>query len=245
MAFEVVAAIDLSRGGLARATSSGVERVEAFGGDPIAAAAAAIEEGVRWVHVVDLDRAMTGVARGLEILRSIAGLGALVQASGGIVDSDIVEESLSAGATRVVLGSAALVDMAGAQELIRAFGERLAVGIEARGDRIRARGRHETDLPLGETVDDLAAAGAARFVVTAVPRVGSLSGPNLEQVARVVATGRPVLAAGGIASVNDLRLLRDVGAAGAIVGRAALEGTFDLRGVISEFGGGLDVGGAR
>ena len=245
MAFEVVAAIDLSRGALARATSSGVERVETFGGDPLAAAASAIEEGVRWIHVVDLDRAMTGASRNLKIMRSIADLGVLVQASGGIIDADTVDESLSTGAARVVLSSATLLDLERARELIRVFGERLAIGIEARGDRIRARGGIETDLPFGEPVDDLAAAGAARFVVTAVPRVGSLSGPNMEQVARAVETGRPVLAAGGIASLGDLRLLRDAGAAGAIVGRAALEGTFDLRGAIAEFGGERDLGGGR
>jgi phosphoribosylanthranilate isomerase len=235
VAFEILVAVDVSRGTLARATSSGVERIDAFGGDPIAAARAALEAGVRWIHVVDLDRAMAGMGRNLETVRTVAALGGRVQASGGIVSSDVIDEVLAAGAERAVLGSAALEDLERSGELIATYGERLAVGIEARGDRIRARGHRETDLPLGETVDDLAAAGAARFVVTAVPRVGSLSGPNLDQVRRVVATGRCVIAAGGIGSLEDLRLVREAGADGAIVGRAALERAIDLREAAASF----------
>jgi phosphoribosylformimino-5-aminoimidazole carboxamide ribonucleotide (ProFAR) isomerase len=236
MAFEVIVAIDVSGGALARATSSGLIRLDAFDGDPIAAAGAAIESGVRWIHLVDLDRATRGAARNLDLIRSIAGLGVRVQASGGVVAREDVEAALSAGAERVVLGSAALVDLDRAHGAIDTFGARLAIGIEARGDRIRARGRHETDLPLAETVDALVASGAARFVVTAVPRVGSLSGPNLDLVAAVVARGRPVVAAGGIGSLDDLRLVRDTGAEGAIVGRAALERELDLRAAIAAFG---------
>ena len=236
MGLEILVAVDVSRGVLARATSSGVERVQAFGGDPMAAAMAVIEAGVRWIHVVDLDRAMTGVGRNLETVRRVAALGCHVQASGGIVSSGTIEEVLAAGAERAVLGSAALEDLGRASELIATYGERLAVGIEARGDRIRARGAHDTDLPLGETVDALVAADTARFVVTAVPRVGSLSGPNLDQVRRVVATGRPVIAAGGIGSLEDLRLVREAGAEGAIVGRAALERSIDVRAAAASFG---------
>jgi phosphoribosylformimino-5-aminoimidazole carboxamide ribonucleotide (ProFAR) isomerase len=233
--FEIIVAVDVSRGALARATSSGVERVDAFGGDPIAAARTAIEAGVRWIHVVDLDRAMTGMGRNLETVRAVAGLGCHVQASGGIVSSDVIEDVLVAGAERAVLGSAALADMERSGELIATFGERLAIGVEARDDRIRARGPRETDLPLGETVDALAAADAARFVVTAVPRVGSLSGPNIDQVRRVAATGCPVIAAGGIGSLRDLGLVREAGAEGAIVGRAALEGALDVRASVAAF----------
>jgi len=234
--FEILVAVDVSRGVLARATSSGVERVDAFGGDPIAAARSAIEAGVRWIHVVDLDRAMTGMGRNLETVRAVAGLGCRVQASGGIVSSDVIEDVLAAGAERAVLGSAALGDLERSGELIAVFGERLAIGVEARGDRIRARGPRETDLPLGETVDALVAADAVRFVVTAVPRVGSLSGPNIDQVRRVAATGRPVIAAGGIGSLADLGLVREAGAEGAIVGRAALEGALDVRAAVMAFG---------
>lgn len=236
MPFELLVAVDVSRGALARATSSGVERVDAFDGDPVAAARAAIDAGVRWIHVVDLDRAMTGAGRNLDVVRAVAALGCRVQASGGIVGAEPIEQVLGAGAERAVLGSAALMDLEGARALIASFGGRLAVGIEGRGERIRARGHRETDLPLGATVDGLAAAGAERFVVTAVPRVGSLSGPNLDQIRRVVTTGRPVVAAGGIGSLHDLRLVRESGAEGAIVGRAALEGAIDLRAAVAAFG---------
>lgn len=232
---EILVAVDVSHGALARATSSGLERVDTFGGDPVAAATEAIGAGVRWIHVVDLDRAMTGVGRNLATVRAVAALGCHVQASGGIVSAEAIDDVLAAGAERAVIGSAALEDLRGAGELIARFGERVAVGIEARGDRIRARGARQTDLALGDTLDALVVAGAERFVVTAVPRVGSLSGPNVDQVRRVVAGGRPVIAAGGIASLHDLRLVDEAGAEGAIVGRAALEGSLDVGAAVAAF----------
>ena len=102
------------------------------------------------------------------------------------------------------------------------------MGIEVDDGVVRARGRSEVELPLDETLAWLAATAVPRFVVTAVRRVGELHGPDLDVVRRVLAAGRPVLAAGGIASLQDLRDVRDAGADGAVVGRAALEEGFDL-----------------
>jgi len=148
-------------------------------------------------------------------------------------DAEEVRALLEAGAARVVLGSAALADGARASALISTEG-RLAVGIEVRGDRIRSRGRDPVDLPLMETLGWVVSAGAAALLVTAVDRVGGRGGPDLDLVRRVVRVGRPVLAAGGIASLQDLRDLRAAGAAGAIVGSAVLEGSLDLSAAIAE-----------
>jgi len=232
--FEVIPAIDVSEGALAALTPAGPRPVEAFGGSPIAAAEAAVAAGARWVHVVDMDLAFRGEARNLEVVAAIASLPVAVQAAGGVRDAEEVRALFEAGATRVVLGSAALADEHRAIALLSAEGPRLLMGIEVDGGRIRSRGRDAVDLPLLETLGWLVSAGAASLLVTAVDRVGQLGGPDLEMVRRVSRAGRPVLAAGGIASIADLLELRAAGAAGAIVGSAALDGSLDLSAAIAE-----------
>lgn len=228
MTFEVLPAIDVAGGRLARYTPGGPAPIQAHGGDPIVAARACMDAGARWIHVVDMDLAFSGEARNLDVLRSIVALGARVQAAGAIVSDAEIEAALEAGAARVVLGSAALADMGAAAGSIGQFGQRLAVGIEVDGERIRARGRRPTDLPLTDTLGSVVAAGVSRFVLTAVPRVSTLEGPDLGALAGMVAFGRPVIIAGGLATTDDLVAVRNAGAEGAIVGRAALEGGLDL-----------------
>lgn len=228
MAFDVIPAIDVRLGRLTRLTASRREPVTEHAGDPVDAARSFVRAGARWLHVVDLDLAFSGQARNLDVLRSIAALGVPVQAGGGLFDGDEVEAALEAGATRAVLGSAALVDLARATELIEAFGERLVVGVEVSGGRIRARGRRTTDLPLGATLEAVAAAGASRLLVTAVERVGTLAGPDLGALDVALRSGCAVVAAGGMSSVEDLAAVRAAGAVAAVVGRAALEGDLDL-----------------
>jgi len=211
----VLCSVDLAGGRLVRLRGGKVEFVEAFGGDPVAAVRSFIEAGAGWVHVVDVDLALTGEARNLAVLERIAGLDVCVQASGGIATSPLATAALEAGAARVVLGSAALADRGSATRLIEQMGERLVVGLEVQGDRIRPRGAVDIELPLAEPV-------------TAVTRVGGLGGPDLAAIRTVCALGRPVLAAGGIASIGDLRAVAETGATGAVVGRAALEGALDL-----------------
>ena len=235
MTFDVLPAIDVAGGRLARYTPGGPEPVQAHGGDPIVAAQACVEAGAAWIHVVDMDLAFLGEARNLDVLRSIVALGVQVQAAGAIASDAEIEAALEAGASRVVLGSAALADMAVASRAIERFGDRLAVGIEVDGERIRARGRQAIDLPLADTLGSAVAAGATRFVLTAVPRVSTMKGPDLGALAGVVALERPVIAAGGIATADDLMAVRDAGAEGAIVGRAALEGGLDLAKAFASF----------
>ena len=228
MTFEVIPAIDVANGRLARYTQAGPVPTEAHDGDPITAARMYVDGGVRWIHFVDMDLAFSGAARNLDVLRSIATLDVRVQAAGAIASDEEVQAALGAGATRVVLGSAALADMTAAAASIGRFGHRLAVGIEADGDRIRARGKSTTDLSLIDTLRSAMAAGATRFVLTAVPRVSTLAGPDLDALAGVVGCRLPVIAAGGISTLEDLVAVRDAGAEGAIVGRAALDGELDL-----------------
>jgi phosphoribosylformimino-5-aminoimidazole carboxamide ribotide isomerase len=227
--FEVIPAIDVKDGTLAHLTPTGLMRIDAFDGDPVAAAAAMVEAGAARLHVVDMDLAFDGEPRNLDVVSAIVSLRVQVQAGGGVRTAEEVDALLSVGVARVVLGSAALADEVLARELLGVHGPRLIVGIEV-GDglTIRSRGRDPVDLPLMETLGWLSAAHAPGFLVTAVARVGSSIGPDVGAVKRVVRAGRPVIAAGGIHTVDDLRALRAAGASGAVVGRAALDGTLDL-----------------
>ena len=232
--FEVIPAIDVSDGVLATFSSAGPAPVEAYGGNPIAAAEAAVSAGARWIHVVDMDLAFRGEARNLEVVAAIASLPVHVQAAGGVRSSEGVRAFFEAGAARVVLGSAAFADEPLATALLAAEGSRLVAGIEADEGRVRSRGRDPVDLPLMETLGWVVAAGASALLVTSTARVGERAGPDLELVRRVVRAGRPVLAAGGVASLGDLRDLRAAGAVGAVVGRASLDGSIDLPAAIAE-----------
>jgi phosphoribosylformimino-5-aminoimidazole carboxamide ribonucleotide (ProFAR) isomerase len=233
MTFTVIPAIDVSGGRLARFTREGPAPVSAFGGDPVVAARSFAGSGASWIHVVDMDLAFTGVPGDLDVVRSIAALGIRVQSGGGIAEASQVSAVLEAGAARAVIGSAALGDLRRTTDLIASRGATVAIGIEVDDGRIRARGRRPTDLPLAETVEALISAGASMLVVTAVARVGSLAGADLEMLVPMVALGCPVVAAGGIATSVDLAAVRQAGAVGAIVGRAALEGAIDLSEVIA------------
>jgi phosphoribosylformimino-5-aminoimidazole carboxamide ribotide isomerase len=233
--FEVIPAIDVSDGALVMFTSAGPVAVEAFGGNPLTAAEAAVSAGARWIHVVDMDLAFRGEARNLETVAAIASLPVAVQAAGGVRTADEVRVLFEAGATRVVLGSASLADEHRATAVLLAEGPRLVVGIEVDEGRIHSRGRDPVDLPMMETLGWVVSVGASALLVTSVARVGERAGPDLDVVRRVARAGRPVLAAGGIASIADLHDLRAAGAAGAVVGRAALDGSLDLPAAIAEF----------
>jgi phosphoribosyl isomerase A len=235
MPFLVIPAVDVAAGRLAVDTSDGPRDADAFGGDPLAAAGAYAGAGARWLHVVDVDLAY-GVAPAnpgivAAIRAAFPDIG--IQASGGIGTWESARPFLDAGADHVVLGSVALVDEEGTRTLLDRHADRLTVGLEVEEDRIHPRGHAPTDLDLMVTLGWLVATGAPAFLVTSVARVGALRGPDVDVVRRVAQTGRPTFAAGGIRSVDDLKALRDVGAAGAVVGRAALEGELDLADALS------------
>lgn len=229
MGFEVIPAVDVFGGRLARLSDGAVLFVDAFGGDPIAAARSFAAAGARWIHVVDMDLALDGEFRNLEVVAGIAGIGVSVQASGGIAGLAEVERALAAGSRRVVLGSSALSDRLAAEALLARHRDALAVGIESDRDTIRTRAHSEVALSLPETMAWLAGLDVARYIHTSLGSVGGLAGPDLDAIrALVQMTGRPVVASGGIRGPDDLRRIASIGAQGAILGRALYEG-LDLR----------------
>lgn len=226
MSFEVIPALDVAAGRLVRIDRSGAIPVEAFEADPLTAATAFVRAGATRLHLVDVDLARSGEVENLPTLRAVCQLGVPVQASGGVRSRAHVEALLSAGAERVVLGSATLADRDEAEVLSRAFGERLVVGIEADGPVVKPRGS-DVELALWDLLEWLARIEVCRYLFTEVGRVGALEGPDFDGIwAFAEYTAVPVLLAGGIRGVDDVRAVAALGGRieGVVIGRALYQG---------------------
>jgi 1-(5-phosphoribosyl)-5-[(5-phosphoribosylamino)methylideneamino] imidazole-4-carboxamide isomerase/N-(5'phosphoribosyl)anthranilate isomerase len=224
-------AVDVADGQAVRLVQ-GMAGTETTYGDPVAAALAWQEAGAQWVHLVDLDAAF-GRGSNAPLLAEVVGrLGIAVELSGGIRDGASLKAALATGCARVNIGTAALERPDWVRAVIAEHGEAIAVGLDVRGDRLAARGWTAEGGLLEETLARLDADGCPRFVVTDVRRDGMLSGPNLDLLRRVCAlTSKPVIASGGVSSLDDLRAiagLTPLGVEGAIVGKALYVGEFTL-----------------
>lgn len=228
---ELLPAVDVADGQAVRLVQ-GEAGSESHYGAPLAAALAWQDAGAEWIHLVDLDAAF-GRGTNLPLLAEvIAELEVKVELSGGIRDDASLIAALELGATRVNLGTVALEDPEWTATVIERFGDRIAVGLDVRGTTLAARGWTKEGGDLWEVLARLEDAGCTRYVVTDVTKDGTLRGPNLELLREVLErTGKPVVASGGIATLDDLRALRDLvplGLEGAIVGKALYSGAFTL-----------------
>ena len=201
-------------------------------GDPLDAALAWQEQGAEWLHLVDLDAAF-GRGSNRELVDAIVGrLDIQVELSGGIRDAESLAAALATGCRRVNLGTAALEQPEWTAEAIAEHGDRIAVGLDVRGTTLAARGWTRDGGDLWETLARLDGEGCARYVVTDVNKDGMLAGPNLALLEQVCErTSRPVVASGGVSTLDDVRALRtlvDAGVEGAIIGSALYRGAFTL-----------------
>ena len=229
---ELLPAVDVADGKAVRLTQ-GEAGSETSYGDPVDAAAEWADAGAEWIHLVDLDAAFgRGSNRDLlkKVIRQTKGV--RIELSGGIRDDDSLEQALEIGATRVNLGTAALENPEWAASAIGRYGEAIAVGLDVRGTTLAARGWTRDGGDLWEVLARLEEAGCARYVVTDVTKDGTLKGPNLDLLREVMErTERPVVASGGISSLDDIAALRELvplGLEGAIVGKALYSGAFTL-----------------
>ncbi|GAA1905610.1 bifunctional 1-(5-phosphoribosyl)-5-((5-phosphoribosylamino) methylidenea mino)imidazole-4-carboxamide isomerase/phosphoribosylanthranilate isomerase PriA [Lapillicoccus jejuensis] len=228
---ELLPAVDIADGRAVQLVQ-GVAGTGGEYGDPLAAALAWQEAGAEWLHLVDLDAAF-GRGSNRAVIDEIVGrLDLQVELSGGIRDAATLGTALATGCRRVNVGTAALEDPEWTAAAIAEHGDRIAVGLDVRGTTLAARGWTRDGGDLWETLARLDREGCARYVVTDVRKDGMLAGPNLELLEQVCArTDRPVVASGGVSTLEDLRALRTLvpaGVEGAIIGSALYRGAFTL-----------------
>lgn len=225
-------AVDIRDGRAVRLTQGAADAETVYDTDPVAAARRFTDAGSPWLHVVDLDAAFTGEPRNRELIAAIVeATGANVQASGGVRTLEDVRACVGFGAARVVIGTMALTDPSFVAACLDAVGDRVAVGLDVRGDTLQARGWTEEAGDLWEAVETFTAMGVPRFVVTDVHRDGMLQGPNTDLLVRVAeATDARVTASGGVSSLDDLRAIAGLHERvdGVIVGKALYAGAVDV-----------------
>jgi phosphoribosylformimino-5-aminoimidazole carboxamide ribotide isomerase len=230
MSFIVYPALDVLEGRCVRLAEGLRERVTIEGGDPASAARRFAAEGARFLHMVDLDGAFSGQPS-IDLVRLIAEAAGDVplQLGGGYRSLEAIDAAVATGAARVMVGTAAASPEFLAQAATR-FAEQLVVAIDARDGKVALRGWTElSELGAGQLGRACAGAGVRRLLVTSTRRDGSLAGPDLELLDTVLEASRlPVIAAGGVASLDDLRALRAAGCEGAVAGAAIWSGRFTL-----------------
>jgi 1-(5-phosphoribosyl)-5-[(5-phosphoribosylamino)methylideneamino] imidazole-4-carboxamide isomerase/N-(5'phosphoribosyl)anthranilate isomerase len=229
-------AVDVADGQAVRLVR-GEAGTETSYGEPLAAALAWQEAGAEWVHLVDLDAAFGRGENRAQLADVVARLDVQAELSGGIRDDESLRRALDTGCARVNLGTAALEDPEWCAKAIAEHGDRVAVGLDVRGTTLSARGWTKDGGELFDVLARLDREGCARYVVTDVGRDGTMTGPNLDLLRSVcAATDKPVVASGGVSSLDDLRAIATLvsaGVEGAIVGKALYAGAFTLESALA------------
>jgi len=231
VSFELLPAVDVADGRAVRLVQGRAGSETAYGA-PLDAALAWQRDGAQWIHLVDLDAAFGRGSNAALLAEVVAAVDVKVEMSGGIRDDQSLEAALATGCTRVNIGTAALEDPDWCASAIARFGDKVAVGLDVRGSTLAARGWTRDGGDLWEVLARLDGQGCSRYVVTDVTKDGTLRGPNIDLLREVcAATDAPVVASGGVSSLQDLvalAALAPLGVEGAIVGKALYAGAFTL-----------------
>ena len=229
---EVLPAIDLIGGKCVRLIQGEYHRQITYEDDPVKQAKIFHGAGAKWLHIVDLDGARVGESINFEVIKTITAEVAMdVEVGGGIRDEDTIRNMLDAGVKRLIIGTAAVKEFDWFTEMSNKFPHKLAFGLDARGSKVAIEGWTQ-EIP--KKIWDFAAQAAnlplAAIIYTDITKDGMLAGPNCDRTKALVdAVDIPVIAAGGVTTVEDVIKLKQLGVSGAIVGRALYEGTIDLK----------------
>jgi phosphoribosylformimino-5-aminoimidazole carboxamide ribotide isomerase len=236
LSIEIIPAIDIRQGRCVRLYQGNFEQETVFSDDPVEVALEWQSLGAPRLHIVDLDGAISGEVYNLDIITEIASAVLIpTQLGGGIRQLETIEQLLKAGIERVILGTAAVEDQGLIKQACQRFRESIIVGIDAREGYISTHGwRKETELEAVEFAQSMVELGVRRFIYTDINRDGTLTEPNFSATAELInAVKQPVIASGGISSLNHLKMLKSLGVEGAIVGKALYTGDIDLKQAIA------------
>jgi phosphoribosylformimino-5-aminoimidazole carboxamide ribotide isomerase len=240
MSFTIYPAIDMRGGKCVRLLQGDYNQETVYGDSPFDMAKSFADAGAEWIHMVDLDGAKDGKrVNDRFVIEAAQKLGAKVQIGGGIRTEEDILHYLNNGVSRVIIGSVAVSNPEFAIEMIQKYGEKIAIGLDAKDGYVATHGWLDTSsvtaVELGKRLAD---AGAETFIFTDIATDGMLSGPNLVAVEKLaVETGKSVIASGGVSELADLRALKELvnqGVSGAIVGKAIYEGRFTVPEALKE-----------
>lgn len=235
MKFTIYPAIDMRGGKCVRLLQGDYDKETVYGDSPFEMAKKFAAEGAEWIHMVDLDGARDGKRVNDQfVIQAAQELGVNVQIGGGIRSENDINHYLDNGVTRVIIGSIAVSNPEFAQEMVRKYGAKIAIGLDAKNGFVATHGWLNTSevsaVELGKRFAD---AGAETFIFTDIATDGTLAGPNVEATRQLaLETGKSVIASGGVSTLDDLaalRQLREDGISGAIVGKAIYEGRFSVK----------------
>jgi phosphoribosyl isomerase A len=231
LSLTLLPAVDVADGQAVRLVQGAAGSETAYG-DPLEAALAWQADGAEWIHLVDLDAAFGRGSNAHLLAEVVRQLDVKVELSGGIRDDESLQAALGTGAARVNIGTAALEDPQWCDRVCGEYGDRVAIGLDVRGRTLSARGWTRDGGDLWEVLERLDKAGAARYVVTDITKDGTMRGPNLDLLREVCArTDAPVIASGGVSTLDDLRALatlEPIGVEGVIAGKALYAGAFTV-----------------
>ena len=233
----VLPAIDIKDGQCVRLYQGDYGQVTTYDADPVRVARRWQAAGASWLHVVDLDGAALGQPVNVEAIEQIRAATSLhIELGGGMRSLEHIERMMALGIDRIVLGTVALTDRVLLEQALQHWGERIALGLDARDGWVAIAGWRETSrVQATALATELSALGVQRFIYTDIARDGVLGGPNLDAIREMQrATSHPLIASGGVASLADLRSLAAIGVEGAIVGKAIYTGDVDLAVAIQE-----------
>lgn len=233
--FTIYPAIDIRNGKCVRLLQGDYNQETVYGDSPLEMAKGFVEQGAEWIHMVDLDGAKEGMPVNNEQVLAVAKqLKVKVQIGGGIREEKDIAYYLENGVNRVILGSVAVSDMEFTKDMLKKYGNRIAIGLDAKNGLVATHGWLETsEVSAVELGKKLAAAGAEVFIFTDIATDGTLAGPNMvatELLARE--TGKSVIASGGISGLEDIQKLarlKESGVSGSIVGKAIYSNRFTVR----------------
>jgi len=241
--FVIYPAIDIRGGKCVRLVQGDYNRETVYNDDPLAVAAEWQRQGAEWIHLVDLDGAKEGRPVNDRLIGDIAKSVTIpVQAGGGLRTQRDIEHLLSLGVSRVIIGTAAIEDRRFVEKILKEYGGKIAIGIDARDGLVATRGWLETSMVKAEDLAcELAQQGAETFIFTDISRDGMMSGPNIESIVSLArVSGRTVIASGGVSRYEDIRRLAEFareGVGGAVVGKALYTGKIRLAEALGQLEG--------